>query len=89
MLKIYRTNLQNGPISLDLISERREARITRTFSGFDLWIETNYIHDRESDLIDNYLWFGTYETLREAIKDASHLLRRIEWVDNGRPFRWN
>ena len=88
-MKIYRTNLRNNPISLDLVSTRREARITQTFSGYDLWIETNYIHDRESDLIDNYLWFGSYDTLREAIKDASHLLRRIKWFEDGKPRKWS
>ena len=88
-MKIYRTNLQNNPISLDIVSERREARITQTFSGFDLWIETKYVHDWKSDLMDNYLWFGAYETLREAIKDASHFLRRIEWFEDGKPRKWN
>lgn len=87
-MEFYQINLREQPLKIEIVSEyRREARITSTFSGFDLWIErkSNTFHDRD---LDSWLWFGYYESLRKALKDASHILRKIAWLEQGKPRKW-
>jgi len=87
MLKFYRSNLRNQPIRIDLYGYRgRMAYVSATYSGYDVYVERD---DRPDDELGDWIWFGCHDSLREALKDASHVLRRIGWFERGKPRKWN
>lgn len=87
MLKFYRGSLREQPTRIDIYGYRdRMAYVSATYNGYDIYVERDGWIDDE---LGNYVWFGCHDSLREALKDASHILRRIGWYERGKPRRWN
>lgn len=89
MMKLYRVNLRNKPLHIEIVNGYREAEIKKTPMGFDLWVEVDETpFDLHSPSYQR-VWFGVYDDLREALKDGMHAIRYADWVACGRPHKWN
>jgi len=87
MLKFYRGYMRGEqPNRVNIYGYRdRMAYVNATYSGYDVYVERDGMPDDE---LGGWIWFGTHDSMREAVKDAGHILRRIAWFERGKPRKW-